>query len=75
MLKRTLAVGVTALAVALGGAGAALADHGADDPPGKHQEHKNGEKRHHGKHKHHGRHHHEKGDDHGGNGDDGPNHT
>lgn len=66
MLKRTLAVGAAALAVALGGAGAAVADHGADDPAGHHQEHKNGEK-HHGKHKHHGRHHH-------GN-DDSPNHT
>ncbi len=75
MLKRTLGVAAAALAIALGGAGAALADHSADDPPGQHQEHKNGEN-HHGKHKgkHHGRHHH--GDDHGGHGnDDGPNHT
>ncbi|MBS1878551.1 MAG: hypothetical protein JST31_03460 [Actinobacteria bacterium] len=78
MLKRTLGVAVVALGLTAGGAGAALADHGADDPPGQHQEHRNGEQRHQGKHKgmHHGRGHHQ-GDDHGGRGqgrDDGPNH-
>ena len=68
MLKRTLGAAVAAFVLALSGAGAAFADHGADDPPGHHQEHKNGEKHHHGKHK--GKHHH-----HGHGQDDGPNHT
>jgi Spy/CpxP family protein refolding chaperone len=67
MLKRTLGVAATALALTLGSAGAAFADHGSDDPPGQHQEHKNGEKHHQGKHK--GKHHHRHGQD------DGPNHT
>jgi Spy/CpxP family protein refolding chaperone len=74
MLKKTAAVLAAALAIAVGGAGAAFADNGADDPAGQHQEHKNGEKRHH--HGKHGQRHHQKGDDHGGHGnDDGPNHS
>jgi len=69
MLKRTAAATGAALALALGGTGAALAANGADDPPGHHQEHQG--KGHHGKHHHHGRHHHHgKGDDHGGKGNE-----
>ncbi len=59
-LSAALAV---ALALAVGGAGTAVAKHGADDPPGHH------------KGKHHKKHHH-KGEHHHGHGaDDGPNHT
>lgn len=70
-------VGVTG-ALALGGVGVAQASNGADDPPGQHQEHANGEAHHHhnGKgHHHNGKHHHgEKGHHHGHGQDDGPNH-
>lgn len=52
-----------AFAVALGGAGSAVAKHGADDPPGHHR-------------KHHKKHHHAGEDNHKKHGaDDGPNHT
>ena len=72
LIARTTAAFAVAAAVALGGAGTAIAKHGADDPPGHHR----GEHRHHGKH-HHGRHHHHRGEDHhqGHGADDGPNHT
>lgn len=64
MLKRTAVATGAALALALGGTGAALASGGADDPPAHHQEHQG--KGHKGKHHHHGRHHHHgNGDDHG----------
>jgi hypothetical protein len=64
MLKRTAAALIAALVLALGGTGAALASNGADDSPGHHQEHGNGNKGHghHGKHHHH---HNGKGEDHG----------
>jgi hypothetical protein len=63
MLKRTAAATAAALVLAIGGTGTALAANGADDAPGHHQEHGNGNN---GKHHHHGRHHHHgKGDDHG----------
>ena len=53
-----------ALALAVGGAGTAVAKHGADDPPGHH------------KGQHHKKHHHQKGEHHHGHGaDDGPNHA
>ncbi len=48
LVARISAVLAVALAVALGGAGAAVARHGADDSPGHH----------HGKHHHHRHHHH-----------------
>lgn len=53
MIKRTAAALATALVLAIGGTGTALASNGADDPPGHHHEHGNGHK-HHG---HHGKHH------------------
>ena len=70
-LSRISAGLAVALALAIGGAGSALASHGADDPAGHHR----GE--HHGKRHHHGRHHHHhNGNHHQGHGaDDGPNHT
>ncbi len=72
--------GITA-AMAFGGVGAAQASHGADDPPGQHQEHR-GKKDDRGRHHDNGRHlrgRDDRGrDDNGrhrhGN-DDGPNHT
>jgi Spy/CpxP family protein refolding chaperone len=76
MLKRIAAALAAAVVLALGGTGVALASNGADDPPGHHQEHGNGD---HGKHHHHGRHHHQgdhqgkgnkPGDDHGGKGNE-----
>lgn len=54
-----------ALALAVGGAGTALAKHGADDSPGQHR----------GKHHHHGKHHHNDQHHQGHGADDGPNHT
>jgi hypothetical protein len=69
-LSRISAALAVALALTVGGAGSALASHGADDPVG----HQHGE--HNGKHHHHGRHHHHNGNHHQGHGaDDGPNHT
>lgn len=65
LIARISAALAVALALAVGGAGSAVAKHGADDPPGHH----------HGKH-HQGKHHHHKGQHHQGHGaDDGPNHT
>lgn len=63
---RIAATVAAALAPALGGAGSALASHGADDPAPHHQ----------GEHHHKGKHHHRGGKHHKGHGaDDGPNHT
>jgi Spy/CpxP family protein refolding chaperone len=67
MLKRTVGAALAALVLALGGAGAAFASNGADDPAGQHREHQNGEKH----HKHDGKHRHHR---HGRGQDDGPNH-
>jgi hypothetical protein len=62
-MTRFAAVIAAALALAIGGAGTALASHGAHDPAGHHH----GEHHHHGHH-HHVHHHHSHG------ADDGPNH-
>jgi len=59
LFARISAALAVALTMALGGAGTAVAKHGADDPPGHH----------HGKHHHHKHHHHHH---HGG--EHGPNH-
>jgi hypothetical protein len=48
LFARIGAILAVALAVALGGAGTAVAKHGADDPPAHH----------HGRHHHHKHHHH-----------------
>jgi hypothetical protein len=65
LIARMSAALAVALAVAVGGAGTAVAKHGFDDPAGHHQ----------GEHHHHGMHHHHKGEHHHGQGaDDGPNH-
>jgi Spy/CpxP family protein refolding chaperone len=68
LITRISAALAVALALAVGGAGTAIAKHGADDPPGHHQGEHHGERHHHGKH-HQGQHH----QGHGA--DDGPNHT
>jgi Spy/CpxP family protein refolding chaperone len=62
LLARISAAAAVALALVIGGAGSAIAKHGADDPPGHHK----------GAHHHHGMHHHKGHHGHGA--DDGPNH-
>jgi hypothetical protein len=67
-LAHWMAAMAISMALGVGGAGTALAKHGADDPPGHHQEH-------HGKKHHKHKHHHHHGEDHHNGGDDGPGHT